>query len=138
MILTCKVCDAGNHTECSGFAVYMDQDGPQNYGCRCHCRTQALAERDRQQNIAEVNLLIRHLGLDRTHKLVEVSVPEESMSECVVSEVIETLVKELDNHGYGDMHWFPREYRDPSVEAALAVGRAWLAAHQKEETNGPD
>ncbi len=61
--------------------------------------------------------------------------PEESMSECAVYEVIETLVKELDNHGYGDMHWFPREYRDPSVEAALAVGRVWLAAHQKEETN---
>ncbi len=62
---------------------------------------------------------------------------EESMSECAVSEVIEILVKELDNHGYGDMHWFPLEYRDPSVEAALSVGRAWLAAHQRSNPMNP-
>jgi hypothetical protein len=44
-------------------------------------------------------------------------------------EVIETLVNELDKHGYGDMHWFPREHRDSSVVDALAVGRAWLEVH---------
>ncbi len=67
----CRSCDAGKHIDCSGIAVYMDQDGHQFLICRCHCQTQRLAERDQQQGISEVNHLIKALGLDNTHMLVE-------------------------------------------------------------------
>ncbi len=68
---TCRVCDAGKHIDCSGIAVYMDQDGRQLLICRCHCQTQRLAERDQQQSISEINRLIQVLGLHDTHILVE-------------------------------------------------------------------
>lgn len=47
-------------------------------------------------------------------------------------EVIRMLVKELDKHGHGDMHYNASGYRDPDVLSALTVGRSWLAEHQKE------
>jgi hypothetical protein len=47
-------------------------------------------------------------------------------------EVIEILVKELDKHGHGDFHYDSPGYRNLNVLAALAVGRAWLAANPKE------
>ncbi len=71
MMFTCKVCDEKRHMDCTGVAVYMDQDGPQNYICQCYCRERKLTERDLQQRVAKVNLLIRDLGLEDTHILVE-------------------------------------------------------------------
>lgn len=44
LLTTSLQCDRGLHADCTGAAVYMEQDGPQRYVCHCGCHPRQVTE----------------------------------------------------------------------------------------------
>jgi hypothetical protein len=118
----------------------LDLVRPKNYEATCsRCgfltvtSTDSLSPKIREAlvNKADYHARNNHANwVDRegwTSEEVKVEISEEQET-C---KVVETLVNELDKHGYGDFH-YKYAGKDQDVIDALAVGRAWLEAHAKD------